>query len=84
MGSVHAKMRRPGKVKVGFGSSYVLFFLRTLLSCKINTMYSTYICQNETLPFQNLKDRLMGVVTLTDPSLIEVAIGEAKYEHVFR
>ncbi|MCP9259749.1 Protein stoned-B [Dirofilaria immitis] len=47
VGSVHAKVRRPGKVK-------------------------------------NLKDRLMGTVHNLDNSLIEAAIGEAKYEHVFR
>ncbi|OZC12176.1 hypothetical protein X798_00697 [Onchocerca flexuosa] len=47
VGSVHAKVRRPGKVK-------------------------------------NLKDRLMGTVHNVDNSLIEAAIGEAKYEHVFR
>ncbi|KAK0409720.1 hypothetical protein QR680_004712 [Steinernema hermaphroditum] len=47
VGSVHAKVRRPGKVK-------------------------------------NLKDRLMGAMQTTDNSLIEVAIGEAKYEHVYR
>uniref|UniRef100_A0A915Q747 Uncharacterized protein n=1 Tax=Setaria digitata TaxID=48799 RepID=A0A915Q747_9BILA len=47
VGSVHAKVRRPGKVK-------------------------------------NLKDRLMGTVHNIDNSLIEAAIGEAKYEHVFR
>uniref|UniRef100_A0A0R3RHW6 Tudor domain-containing protein n=1 Tax=Elaeophora elaphi TaxID=1147741 RepID=A0A0R3RHW6_9BILA len=47
VGSVHAKVRRPGKVK-------------------------------------NLKDRLMGTVHNVDDSLIEAAIGEAKYEHVFR
>ncbi|TKR57517.1 hypothetical protein L596_030770 [Steinernema carpocapsae] len=47
VGSVHAKVRRPGKVK-------------------------------------NLKDRLMGAMQTTDSSLIEVAIGEAKYEHVYR
>uniref|UniRef100_A0A0N5AIT8 MHD domain-containing protein n=1 Tax=Syphacia muris TaxID=451379 RepID=A0A0N5AIT8_9BILA len=47
VGSVHSKIRRPGKVK-------------------------------------NLKDRLRGVVQNLDNSLIEVAIGEAKYEHVYR
>ncbi|CAG9531172.1 unnamed protein product, partial [Cercopithifilaria johnstoni] len=47
VGSVHAKVRCPGKVK-------------------------------------NLKDRLMGTVHNIDNSLIEAAIGEAKYEHVFR
>ncbi|VDM44781.1 unnamed protein product [Toxocara canis] len=47
VGSVHAKVRRPGKVK-------------------------------------NLKDRLMGTVQNIENSLIEAAIGEAKYEHVYR
>ncbi|KAI1719136.1 adaptor complexes medium subunit family domain-containing protein [Ditylenchus destructor] len=47
VGSVHSKMRKPGKVK-------------------------------------NLKDRLMGAVQHTEQTLIEVAIGEAKYEHLYR
>ncbi|CDW56546.1 protein UNC 41, b [Trichuris trichiura] len=46
-GSVHAKLRRPGKVK-------------------------------------NIRDRLMGMVQPLDSSLMEVAIGDAKYEHVYR
>uniref|UniRef100_A0A5S6R562 MHD domain-containing protein n=1 Tax=Trichuris muris TaxID=70415 RepID=A0A5S6R562_TRIMR len=46
-GSVHAKLRRPGKVK-------------------------------------NIRDRLMGMVQPIDSSLMEVAIGDAKYEHVYR
>ncbi|CAI4223256.1 unnamed protein product [Auanema sp. JU1783] len=33
---------------------------------------------------QNLKDRLLGAVQSNDHNLIEVAIGEAKYEHVYR
>uniref|UniRef100_A0A7E4UXB1 PH domain-containing protein n=1 Tax=Panagrellus redivivus TaxID=6233 RepID=A0A7E4UXB1_PANRE len=33
---------------------------------------------------KNLKDRLMGTVATTEQSLIETAIGEAKYEHVYR
>ncbi|CAJ0957090.1 unnamed protein product, partial [Mesorhabditis belari] len=33
---------------------------------------------------KNLKDRLLGAVQQTESNLIEVAIGEAKYEHVYR
>ncbi|RCN38023.1 hypothetical protein ANCCAN_16054 [Ancylostoma caninum] len=33
---------------------------------------------------KNLKDRLLGAVQSNEPNLIECAIGEAKYEHVFR
>ncbi|KAI6237690.1 putative stoned B-like protein [Aphelenchoides besseyi] len=33
---------------------------------------------------KNIKDRLMGAVQHTENTLIEVAIGEAKYEHVHR
>ncbi|CAD5232743.1 unnamed protein product [Bursaphelenchus xylophilus] len=33
---------------------------------------------------KNLKDRLIGSVQHTEPTLIEVATGEAKYEHVYR
>ncbi|VDN08040.1 unnamed protein product [Thelazia callipaeda] len=47
VGSVHAKVKRPGRVK-------------------------------------NLKDRLMGTVQNVENSLIEAAIGEAKYEHLYR
>ncbi|KRY69392.1 putative stoned B-like protein [Trichinella pseudospiralis] len=46
-GSVHAKLRRPGKVK-------------------------------------NIKDRLIGIVQQLESSIMEVAIGDAKYEHVYR
>ncbi|KRZ09781.1 putative stoned B-like protein [Trichinella zimbabwensis] len=46
-GSVHAKVRRPGKVK-------------------------------------NIKDRLIGIVQQLESSIMEVAIGDAKYEHVYR
>ncbi|KAJ1362149.1 putative stoned B-like protein [Parelaphostrongylus tenuis] len=33
---------------------------------------------------KNLKDRLLGTVQSSEPNLIECAIGEAKYEHVYR
>ncbi|CAI2353142.1 unnamed protein product [Caenorhabditis sp. 36 PRJEB53466] len=33
---------------------------------------------------KNLKDRLLGAVQASEPNLIECAIGEAKYEHVYR
>uniref|UniRef100_A0AC34GJP7 MHD domain-containing protein n=1 Tax=Panagrolaimus sp. ES5 TaxID=591445 RepID=A0AC34GJP7_9BILA len=33
---------------------------------------------------KNLKDKILGAVQQTESTLIEVAIGEAKYEHVFR
>ncbi|WKY09923.1 hypothetical protein Q1695_002350 [Nippostrongylus brasiliensis] len=33
---------------------------------------------------KNLKDRLLGAVQSNEPNLIECAIGEAKYEHVYR
>uniref|UniRef100_A0A915E0I3 MHD domain-containing protein n=1 Tax=Ditylenchus dipsaci TaxID=166011 RepID=A0A915E0I3_9BILA len=33
---------------------------------------------------KNLKDRLMGAVQHTETTLIEVATGEAKYEHLYR
>ncbi|ETN71694.1 adaptor complexe medium subunit family protein, partial [Necator americanus] len=33
---------------------------------------------------KNLKDRLLGAVQSNEANLIECAIGEAKYEHVFR
>ncbi|KHJ79387.1 adaptor complexe medium subunit family protein [Oesophagostomum dentatum] len=33
---------------------------------------------------KNLKDRLLGAVQSTEPNLIECAVGEAKYEHVYR
>uniref|UniRef100_A0A914CC02 Uncharacterized protein n=1 Tax=Acrobeloides nanus TaxID=290746 RepID=A0A914CC02_9BILA len=33
---------------------------------------------------KNLKDRIMGAVQHTEQTLIEVATGEAKYEHVYR
>uniref|UniRef100_A0AC35UGE3 SH3 domain-containing protein n=1 Tax=Rhabditophanes sp. KR3021 TaxID=114890 RepID=A0AC35UGE3_9BILA len=33
---------------------------------------------------KNLKDKLLGAVKHTENSMIEVAIGEAKYEHLFR
>ncbi|KAE9415829.1 hypothetical protein Angca_002572 [Angiostrongylus cantonensis] len=33
---------------------------------------------------KNLKDRLIGAVQSSEPNLIECAIGEAKYEHVYR
>lgn len=33
---------------------------------------------------KNIKDRLMGSVAQTEQTLIEVASGEAKYEHVYR
>uniref|UniRef100_A0A0N4ZP88 SH3 domain-containing protein n=1 Tax=Parastrongyloides trichosuri TaxID=131310 RepID=A0A0N4ZP88_PARTI len=33
---------------------------------------------------KNLKDKIMGAVTQTTSSMIEVAIGEAKYEHLYR
>ena len=33
---------------------------------------------------KNLKDRLLGAVQSNEANLIEVAIGEAKYEHVYR
>ncbi|KAL3072868.1 hypothetical protein niasHS_017842 [Heterodera schachtii] len=33
---------------------------------------------------KNLRDKLMGTVQHNEPSLIEVGIGEAKYEHLYR
>ncbi|CEF61741.1 Protein stoned-B [Strongyloides ratti] len=33
---------------------------------------------------KNLKDKIIGAVTQTSSSMIEVAIGEAKYEHLYR
>uniref|UniRef100_A0A0K0FIJ4 Protein stoned-B (inferred by orthology to a D. melanogaster protein) n=1 Tax=Strongyloides venezuelensis TaxID=75913 RepID=A0A0K0FIJ4_STRVS len=33
---------------------------------------------------KNLKDKIIGAVTQTTSSMIEVAIGEAKYEHLYR
>uniref|UniRef100_A0A1I7XFV7 ERCC4 domain-containing protein n=1 Tax=Heterorhabditis bacteriophora TaxID=37862 RepID=A0A1I7XFV7_HETBA len=70
IGSVHSKKLRPGKVKVGVCSIIVnkKNYNSPILNCIV----------------QNLKDRLLGAVQSNEYNLIECAIGEAKYEHVYR